>query len=542
MTSIFSTINKSNFGSELLAGITLIAISVPLNIGYAQIAGLPATAGLYALVVPTLIWAFTTTSRQVVAAPDAAAAALVASSLTGLAVAGGENYLAMAAAQAILGGLIFILLAVFKLGFLASFLSKPILVGFVGGLAVEIMLRQIHKMLGIHAEAEGIFAEVWETVLEIPEANLWAVAISLGSLAILLIGRRLSKGFPWALLVLVVATVATVVWNLADRGVSVLGEVPAGFPTLSWPRIELSAWLALIPSALALTMVTVAEGLLVIRAYAEKNGYTTDPDKDLAAFGYGNIAAGVSGSFTIGSSASRSAAMDQAGSRTQLPSVVLAAGSLLLLLFGTALLADIPSPAIGAIVAVAVFRLLGFGELNEIRKLSRFEFAVGLACMLGVLVLGPIQGVLVAFVLSLINLARRAAHPPVDVLQGHDDPQVSLLATTSRGETAPGVIVMRFSAPIFFANSGALGDHIRRLVAEAPNPVKALVIDLEAATDIDVTGAESLERSLEWLHQQGIATAYTRLRPELRQLLEHFGLTAHTSEFATNREAVAALR
>lgn len=538
---LFAELRRDNIARELLAGTTLIAIAVPLNIGYAQIAGLPPTAGLYALVLPSIVFALMTTSRQVVASPDAAAAALVASSLLGFTAAGTGSYATMAAAQAVLGGLLFALMAYFKLGFLANFLSKPILIGFVGGLAAEIMLSQVAKMLGVRPEGAGFFAEVFDLVRGLPSTHLWSVVLSVVCLSILLLGRR-APTVPWALLVLVGATAATVLLGLDSRGVAVLGEVPSGPPTFAFPDLSWSVWLSLVPAALALTMITTAEGLLVIRSYAQKNGYETRPNRDLAAFGGANIAAGLSGSFTVGSSTSRSAAMDQAGSRTQLPSLVLAAGSLLLLLFGTDLLADIPSPAIGAIVAVAVSRLIGIGELTELWRLSKTEFVVAMACFLGVLVLGPIRGILVAFVLSLINLARTAANPPFDILHGDEDPQVSLQDSTEVGETAPGILVVRFAAPIFFANSAVLSSSVRTMVAEAPQPVRTFVFDLEAVTDLDVTGAEGLAATLGWLRGQGITIGFSRVRAELKARLEHFDLCGDAIEYPTNRAALAAHR
>lgn len=538
----FTGLTRGNVAREATAGITLLAISVPLNIGYAQIAGLPASAGLYALIVPTLVYAVLVSSRQVVASPDAAAAALVFSSLVGLGVAP-ENYVLMAGAQAILSGLFFFAASFLKLGFIANFLSKPILVGFVGGLALEIMISQAAKMLGVKINSGGEFLEkLWELLTGLGGLNIFAVALSAGSLLVLLLGRSLLPSFPWALAVLALATVATVVFALESRGVSVLGEVPAGPPQFQVPRLDLAGWLSLIPSALALTMVTVAEGLLVIRAYGEKNGYATLPNQDLFAFGAANVAAGLSSSFAVGSSTSRTAAVDQAGSRTQLPSVVLAAGTTLLLLFGTALLAQIPSPAIGAVVAVAVFNLLGLAELRELWLLSRAEFAIGAACFAGVLLVGPLGGLFLAFVLSLLNLARRAANPAIDVLSGGEDPSVSLLESNDGAPlTAPGVAVVRIAAPIFFANGSVLADRIKAMTQATAGELDAVVLDVEAVSDIDVTGAEALQGIITGLNTQGIDFAYTRMRPSLRGQLKRFGLLAATREFPTNREAVAVL-
>ncbi|MFF2272772.1 SulP family inorganic anion transporter [Agromyces sp. NPDC058136] len=540
-------LTRKNLVRELTAGVTLLAIAIPLNIGYAQIAGLPPTAGLYALIVPTIVYALAVSSRQLVASPDAAAAALVASSIGGLAAAGSADYATLALAQAIICGVMFLLLAVFKLGFLANFLSKPILIGFVGGLALDILVSQIAKMLGVKIDSGGEFVDkVVGLVTGLGTANAWSIAISVGSVAVLLLGKRFLGQVPWALVVLVAATVLVVAAQLGDAGVDVLGEVPAGPPALTWPIIDWRMWLALIPSAIALTLVTTAEGLLVSRSYGEKHGYPTDPNRDLFAFGLGNIAAGASGSFAVGSSTSRTAAMDQAGSRTQLPSLVLAAGTLLLLLFGTALLADIPSPAIGAIVGVAILPLLGIKDFAMLWRTDRFEFAVGAVCFLVTLLVGSIPGIVVAFVLALINLAKRAANPAIDVLEESGEPGDSLLDRAPKGEvTAPGIIVIRLAAPLFFANGSVFTDAVKKAVRRANDagngPVRHVVIDMEAVTDVDVTGAEAFEALLGWLEREKIVLSYSRVRPDARERLVELGLLGAHATFVTNRAAITAL-
>lgn len=540
-------LTRRNLVRELVAGVTLIAIAIPLNIGYAQIAGLPATAGLYALIVPTIVYALTVSSRQLVASPDAAAAALVASSIGGLAVAGSDDYATLALAQAVLCGIMFLLLAVFKLGFLANFLSKPILVGFVGGLALDILVSQIAKMLGVKIDSGGEFVDkVAGLVTGLGTTNLISLAISVLSVVVLLAGKRFLPAVPWALVVLVVATVVVVLASLDDAGVSVLGEVPAGPPALTWPVIDWTTWLMLIPSAIALTLVTTAEGLLVSRSYGEKRGYPTNPNRDLFAFGLGNLAAGASGSFAVGSSTSRTAAMDQAGSRTQLPSLVLAVGTLVLLLFGTALLADIPSPAIGAIVGVAILPLLGIRDFIGLWKADRFEFVVGAVCFLVTLFIGSIPGIVVAFVLALVNLAKRAANPAIDVLASSGEPSDSLLDEAPKGQvTAPGVVVVRLAAPLFFANGSVFSDAVKRAVERARaagnGPVRHVVIDMEAVTDVDVTGAESFEALLAWLERERIDLGFSRVRPDAKARLEHLGLLGERASYETNRAALAAL-
>ena len=529
-------LRRGDLGRELLAGVTLLAVSVPLNIGYAQIAGLPPTAGLYALVIPTLVYVLLVSSRQVVASPDAAAAALVFSSLLSIGAAPAD-LAEMAAAQAILCGAVLVGAALLRLGFLADFLSHPILVGFVAGLALEVMLSQVRKMTGIErGDAEGFFAELVELTLSLGSASALACVMSVLALTALLLARRLAPALPAALIVLVVATAATSALRLDEAGIDVLGTVPGGPPQLAVPTLSLEQWAALIPSAVALALITMAEGVLLSRSYGERRGYRVRPDRDLLAFGAANVAAGFSASFAVGSSASRTAAMDQAGSRTQLPSLVLVVGSLLLLLFGTALLADVPSPVIGAVVAVAVIKLLGIAELREIARLSRYELGIALSCLIGVLVLGPLLGLLVAFMLSLVNLVRRAARPEIDIIEPlSGDPARG--TTLARG--AGDVVVVRFAGPLFFASSGMLGERVMALLdGRAPT---AIVLDAEGIGDLDVTGSLALERLLEQLERAGVRVAVTRLRPRLRARLERFGLLHRLQEFGTNREAVAEL-
>ena len=537
-------LTRTNLLRESASGITLLAIAVPLNIGYAQIAGLPPTAGLYALVLPAVAFALIASSRQLVASPDAAAAALVGSSIGGLAIAGSDNYLELALAQAIVGGTIFLVCAFFKLGFLASFLSEPILIGFVGGLALDILVSQIAKMLGVPIDSGAEFvAKLMQLVGGLDTINLWSLALAVVAVAILVLGRRIARAVPWALVVLVAGTLAVVLLDLQERGVKVLGAVEAGAPVFTWPSLTWAEWLSIVPSAAALTLVAIAEGLLVSRKYGQKRGYATNPNRDLLGFGVANLASGMTGGFTVGSSTSRTAAMDQLGSRTQAPALVAALGTLLLLIFGTALLEEIPSPVIGAVVAVAVLPLLGIRELVELWRERRFEFAIGAVCFVGTLLLGPIIGILIAFVLSLLNLALRAANPPVDLLSRNDIPDGSLLPLEhGRYLTAPGVVVVRFAAPLFFANAAVFDATVRRAVdGGKPLGLRHLVLDCEAVTDIDVTGAKSFREIVGWLESQQVELHLSRVRPDLLVVLERFGLLGSLRMHGTNRQAIAAL-
>ncbi|WP_420364612.1 solute carrier family 23 protein [Curtobacterium sp. L3-7] len=537
-------LGRGNLRTELLAGVTLAAIAIPLNIGYAQIAGLPPTAGLYALIVPAALYALLASTRQLVASPDAAAAALVGSSLTGLVAADSGAYVQLALAQALIGGVLFAVCGVLKLGFLANFLSAPILVGFVGGLALDILVSQIAKMLGVHIDSGGEFVEkVGQLVSGLGTTNGWSVVIAVGAIVVLVLGRRL-RAVPWALVVLVASTLVLIVFHLDKAGVDVLGSVPAGPPVFTWPQISWHQWLQVVPSAFALTLVTIAEGLLVARRYAERHGYTEDPNRDLLAFSAANLGAGITGGFAVGSSASRTAAMDQAGSRTQLPALVAAVLTLLVVCFGTGLLEDIPSPAIGAIVAVAVVPLLGFRDFARLWRLRRFEFAVAAVCFLGALFLGPVIGVVIAFVLSLVDVVRRAAAPPVDVIAPSGEPMSAFRAVRDDSvTTAPGVVVLRFAGPLFFGNAQRFGDGVRAAVtAAADHDVRTLVLDCEAITGVDTTAADVAAEALDWCREQDVEVAFSRVRTALRAELDHFGLVGDAQVFPSNAAAVDAVR
>jgi len=399
-------------------------------------------------------------------------------------------------------------------------------------------------MLGVPIDSGAEFVtKTGQLVTGLGAVNGWSALLAASALLVLVVGRRIAGTVPWALVVLVAGTLAVVLAGLQAAGVAVLGAVQAGPPRLTWPALSWNGWLSAVPSAAALTLVAIAEGLLVSRSYGQKRGYPTRPDRDLAAFGVANLAAGVTGGFTIGSSTSRTAAMDQIGSRTQLPALVAAVGALLLLVFGTGLLENIPSPVIGAIVAVAVVPLLGIRDLAALWRVRRLEFAVGAVCFLGTLLLGPIAGILVAFVLSLLNLALRAAHPPVDLLSSDDIPNGSLLPLAPGNHlTAAGVVVVRFAAPLFFANASVFDDAVRKAVTGgAALGLRHLVLDCEAITDIDVTGAEAFRTVAAWVGTQGVELHLSRVRPDLVEVLDRFDLRGSLTIFGTNRQAIVAL-
>ncbi|MGW0478068.1 SulP family inorganic anion transporter [Nonomuraea sp. NPDC003214] len=525
---------------EITAGVTLAALAIPLNIGYAQIAGLPPVVGLYAAIVPMLVFALFCSSRQLVASPDAPIAALIASLLTAMAVRpGSAQYVELAYAQALVCAGVFLLFFVFKLGFLADFLSEPVLVGFIAGLAVEILTSQVEKILGVHTTADRFFPELWEIITRIPQAEKWSVVIGLATVAVIVALRRFVPALPGPLVALVAAT-AVVAWaGLDKRGVSVLGDVPSGLPVPHWPSITLGQWAGLVPGAIAIAAVTLADGLLTARRYAEQRGYRIDANQELRAFGLANVAAGLTQSMTVGSSASRTAAMDSTGSRSQVPSVVCALVVAVLVAFFSGVLAYLPNAALAGIVAVAVVRLVDVRKLAELWRLRRSEFWIAVVCLLGVPVLGSLTAVVIAFLLSAVDVVRRAARPSTAVLRPGEHGRYVREEDHRDGDGEAGPLtVYRFESQLFFANAATFKADVERL---AERGARWIVLDAEAIPDVDTTGAQALRDTVALLGERGVTFAVSRATAGLRRLLTHYGLTGLTY-YDSNEAAADAFR
>lgn len=537
-------LDRAGWAAEILAGITLAALVIPLNIGYADVAGLPPHVGLYAGIVPMIAYAIFATSRHVVASPDAAIAALIGSLLGVLAVPGSERYVELALALAIMCAAFFGLFWFFRLGFLANYLSRAVLVGLVAGLGIEVLFSQIRKMMGVTVEADGFFREVVATIQAIPEANWYSLGLGLASIAIVRLVKRFAPRVPGALLALVVLTAVVALFDLTAYGVKVLGEVPAGLPRLTIPQASFGEWMKLLPGALAIVALTLSEGLLLARRYAQRYGYRIDPDQEEFAYGVSNLAAGLTGGLVMGSSASRTAAMDDAGARTQWPSIVSAAIITLVLLFFTEQLALLPTAVLAGIVANAVLKLIDVGEFRELYRLRRSEFFIAAICTLTLLTLGTLLGLTIAFLLTTIEVVRRAANPKTSVLVAPPDGQsYQPQPVADYAFTAPGIVVYRFGGPLFFANATVFQSDVETILAAQDGKVEHFIFDAEAVNDIDTTGLEALENVIELLRERGVRFAVSRAYSPVPGLLAHYGLLDHIGAdniFETNRAAVAA--
>lgn len=540
-------VSGSGLTRDILAGVTLAALMIPLNIGYAQVAGLPASVGLYSAIVPMFIFPLLATSRHMVASPDAPVAALIGTLLaTELALDPNTNVVQLALAQAIVAGGIFFLFWFFRLGFLANFLSRAVLIGFISGLGIEVLISQIKKIMGVSIEAEGFFAEIWQIFVSIPSSNWYAVALGVGTIIVVRLLKRFAPQVPGALIALILFTIVVAAFNLSAQGVSVLGaeNVPSGLPRLTFPQLAIGDWLALIPGAIALCAVTMAEGLLIARNYAQKHGEKIDPDQELFAFGATNLASGVTGGFFIGSSASRTAAMDSQGTRTQIPTLVAGVVVALAVLFLSGFLAVLPNPVLAGIVANAVLKLIEIGELKELYRQRKDEFWIAMVALATVLLVGALFAVIVAFLLSTILVVARAAYPKTSVLAPAEDGDLYIGRGDSLTAGEEDFLVYRFGGALYFANANVFAEQTRALVTGAHKP-QWFVLDAEAIEDIDTTGADALRSLLDTLENQGTTFAITRATAPVPELLHTYELMERIGEehiFRTNRDAEKAWR
>ncbi|MHB8778866.1 MAG: SulP family inorganic anion transporter [Anaerolineales bacterium] len=537
-------VGSSALPTEIVSGVTLAALMIPLNIGYAQVAGLPPTAGLYAAILPLIVFSFLSSSRHLVASPDAANAALIASLLAPFAAQNDPRYLELVYAQTLICALIFFIFWIFKLGFLVNFLSRPVIIGFIAGLGVEVLTSQIVKIMGIAIEAEDWLPKVLEMLTKIPQLGLFQLLLGAGTIFAIRLLKRYAPRLPGALIALAIATIVVAMFGLSTRGVSVLGEVPSGLPTLTIPQVSMSDYLKLIPGALALCVVSLPDILVLGRKYAQQSGTRFNGDDEMFAMGASNVAAGLTGGFGLGVSASRTAAMWDSGARSQIPSLVAAGVVAVALLFFTGVLALLPIAALAGIVANAVLSLIDVKQLREVFNRRRSEFWIALICLFCVLILGPLIGVVIAFLLTTVEVVRRAADPPTAILG--QIPGRSSFFMASRDETVqtvPGLMIYRFGATLFFANANAFREEVERLIDTTQPKIQWFVMDASAISDIDTSGAEALEQVLDLLKARGIISGASRLMPKVRALLQRYKLLDYLEEsrlFDTNHAAALA--
>ena len=484
---------------DAIAGLSACIVSIPSVIAYAELVHLPAITGLYAALAAAIGYALFSSSRHVIAGPDAAIGLLAGSAILPLSGGDPARIVMLAAVLSLLSGAVLILAARLKLGVIADLLSRPVLIGYLNGASLVLIATQLGKMFGIKTEGEEFF-EIVLTVIELlPETHLATFAFGVFLVGVLVALARWLPRVPGALALCTVAIAISFALDLGNHGVALVGEVPSGLPHLSIPRLRWADIAALAPAAVAIAFLAFSDGILLAQTFAEKNGYEVRPNRELVALGSANILAGLWQGFPVSASQSRTSIVDSAGGKTQVAQLVLAAGLLVFLFFLTGLIALLPKVALGAILIVTAIGMLEVASLSALYKVDRIEFAIGMGVTLAILIAGVVPGIILGLLLSLIAVLVEISRPDDAVLRRlKSDGKFHHCAEDDDAETVPGLLIYRLYAPLIFANARHVMTRIRTLVAAADPPVKWLVIDAQAIHDMDVTAAQRFAE----LHQE----------------------------------------
>ena len=534
------TYETSWLGADFIAAVTVWAIVVPESMAYASIAGMPPETGLYAALIPLLLYAVFASSRRATVGPSAAVAALSFATVVAFASPGSEEFVSISILLALIVGVILLLGGIAKLGVIADFLSEPVLKGFIVGVAMTIALGQLGKIFGIESEGEGFFAEAIDLIRHLPDTHVRTLVVGLACLVALYAMERWLPRIPGAIVVVIGAIVAANVLELADKGVHVAGEIPAGLPSFVVPDLGVSAFATLLPSAIGIAIVVYGESMALSKTFGSKHRERVNANQEMVALGAANTAGGFFGAFVTTASNSRTAAADGAGQKTQVSSLIVVLLVGLTLLFLTGLFADLPEAALGAIVIHAVIGLIKFRPISALRDRNRVDFWAAVTTLLGVLVLDVLAGLMIGVLVSLAGLMRRAVRPRITWLA--QDPISGRFVDRDRvADPADREIsIVGFGAELFFANVGTLRDAVLEEVEL--NAPSAIVLDAEAITDIDTTAEDEMTKLIDELTRNDIRFAVARLDPDLQARLQRSGIDLNGREFSHLSDAVEALR
>lgn len=508
---------QSDLQCDLRAGLSVAAVALPVGVAYAQLAGFNPAVGLYSSILPLLAYAIFGTSRQLIVGPDAATCALVAASVAPLASGDGRLYESLSVTLAVLAGILCVGASFLKLGALADFLSKPILVGFLNGIALSIILGQIGKIFGYSITKGGIVPRLVEFLEKLGLTHWPTLAVGVGTFLVLLVAPRLLRGFPAALVAIIVAALAVRVLGLEGQGVKTVGDVPAGLPHFVVPRFPMALLPVLLGDAAGLALVTFSSMMLTSRSFASKNKYDIDADREFAALGVANIASGLSQGFAVSGADSRTAMSDATGGRTQVTGVVAAATIAAVLLFLTGPLRYVPVAALGAVLVKAALALIDVPALRTIYKIDNREFALSVLATLGVVAVGAIQAILVAVVLAVLRFIRVVSRPKIEILgEVKGLPGLHSIERHPEAATIPGLILLRFNAPLVFFNAPYFKRGVMAAADAAGPSLKWLVLDMLPITLVDSTGLYTAEEVADVLRERGVLLAAAGRQTEWR--------------------------
>jgi high affinity sulfate transporter 1 len=514
---------------DVTAGLILTALLVPQGMAYAELAGLPAITGLYTSILCLLAYAVFGPSRILVLGPDSALGPMIAATIAPLLLADGDpaRAIALASMLALIVGAVMILAGAAKLGFVADLLSKPTQIGYMSGLALTILVGQLPKLLGFSIDAEGVVGEAVALVKGVANGKVVGVAalIGLGSLAAILLLQRWVPKIPAVLIVVVLATLMVKAFDLATHGVAVVGPLPQGFPPLSFPHVSVSDTLRLVPGALGIALVALVDTISTASAFAARSKRRVRGNQEMIGIGSANVAAGMFGGFAVSTSASRTAVAEQAGAKTQLTGLVGAVAITIFLVAVPNLLADLPQPALAAIVIAASLSLADISATIRLFDQRRTEFVLSIAAFLGVALLGVLPGIAIAVALSILNVFRRTWWPYQTILGRVEGlPGLHDITSYPEAETLDGLVLFRFDAPVIFANARTFREQVRD-IADATQGLRWIVIAAEPITDVDTTAADMLHDLDESLNARGISLVFAEMKDPVRRKIERYELT-----------------
>ena len=530
---------------DAFAGLTLASMNIPQVLGYTRIAGTPVVTGLYTVLLPLIAFAVFGSSRHLVVAADSATAAIFSSSLSRLAEPTSAHYMALVGMVALLTSGLLVLARVFKLGFLADFLSRTALIGFLTGVGVQVGTAMLGDMVGVIVASRRTLVQLWQVVEGLPSLNPNRLGLSVFVVASILLGKKFAPKFPVSLVVVAGAIAASARLNLSEHGFSVIGPVQGGLPSLSLPSVTWSETLAVLPVAISCFVMIIAQSAATSRVYAIRHQERVDENADILGLAAANAAAAVSGAFVVNGSPTQTAMADGAGARSQVAQLAFAAIVLLVLLFLTGPLQYLPHCVLASIVFTIAAGLVDVDGLRSILQESRGEFLLATLTAAAVVAVGVEQGILFAIGFSLVRHVRHSyqAHSMVLVADasGRWEP-----APAAPGlQTAPGLIVFRYGADLFYANADHFSDEVRELVEKAPAPVRWLVFDAEAIGDVDLSAAQTVRKLLEDLNRKGVRVVFGRVNRYLLSDIRRHRISAVIGDgriFPTLHEALDAIR
>jgi len=540
---------RQNAGRDGVAALAVWAMLVPQSMAYATLAGVPPVYGLYAAIVGLVLYAIFGTSRELNVGPSSGPAIMTAAAVAPIAAGDGASYVALCAAVALVTGVVLVVAGIARLGFVAEFLARPVLVGYFIGLSITIIVTQVPALFGVPSPTGDFFEKVWHLLGDAGEISWRTAAVGAATLVLMLVVQRFATRAPAALIAVVGGVVVSRALDLPAKGVAVVGPLPRSLPGIGLPDVSLSDYRTVFWSAMGIALLAYAESIAAARQFALDGGYEVDANRELIALGGANVAAGLTQGFPIDASVSRTTVAQRAGQKTQLAGLLNAALVVLAIFALGEFFADLPKATLAAIVIAAVLPLLKQGALRRLWRLDTVDFALATLCVFGVLIAGVLGGVVIAVVAALGALVYRTFAPHVAVLghlrggeEGDEDFGFRDISRHPAGETYPGLVIFRFDQEIFFANAVFFRDHIRELVAKGAPHVREVIVDASAITYVDTTGLDMLGELQRELDAKGVELVFARLKGPVHDVFKRaqaVGAIREFRRFPTLRSAVS---